>query len=64
MIIKILIIAALIGASLSYFLGGKSKESALDGAAGGILVSTYVILQILVVGAIAMMGIWLIQKIF
>jgi hypothetical protein len=64
MIFKILIIAALIGASLSYFLNGKSKDSALEGAAGGILISTYVILQVLVLGTIALLGIWLIQKIF
>ncbi len=63
-VIKILIIAALIGGAIAYFAGNRSKEDAAAGAAVGAMYAGGCIIQLLIYGFIAMIGIWLFAKVF
>jgi hypothetical protein len=62
-IIQILILAALIGGSLSFFLGRRTKDDAMTGAAGGILVAAAFMVRVLSFGIMALFGIWFLSKI-
>lgn len=62
-IIQILVLAALLGASITFLLGRRTKEDAMTGAAGGILVAAALIVRILAFGIMALFGIWFLAKI-
>jgi hypothetical protein len=64
MLIKIIVIAALIGGAVAYFSGNKSKEDAAAGAAVGAMYAGGCIIQLLIYGFIAMVGIWLFSAVF
>ena len=63
-LIKFLILFALVGAALGYLFNGRTSDSAKQGAAGGIVLATIGLFQVLCFGALAIAGIWLIAKIF
>ena len=63
-LIKIVVVAALIGGAIAYFAGNKSKEDAAVGAAAGAMYAGGCIIQLLIYGFIALVGIWLFSKVF
>jgi hypothetical protein len=63
-LIKFLLLFALLGAALGYLLNGRTSDSAKQGAAGGIVLATIGLFQLLCFGALAIAGVWLITRIF
>lgn len=64
MLLQILLIAAIIGAALAYFFGGGTKKDVARGAAGGVLVTLGLLLQLLLFGVLSLVGIWLVRHLF
>lgn len=63
MLIKIFLIAAIIGASMAYFFGNRTKEDAATGAAGAVLVIATFLIQLFFFGLMSIAGIWLVGHI-
>lgn len=62
-ILIILAVAAGIGGLIALFSGGK-KEDVAAGAAAGAMLTGSCLFQLLIAGAMALAGIWLLSKIF
>jgi hypothetical protein len=62
-LIKFLLLFALLGATFGYLCNGKTKQSAGDGAASGILLALFGLLQLFLIGILALAGIWLVSRI-
>ena len=63
MLLKILLIAAIVGASMAFIFGNRTKEDAATGAAGGVLVTLTFIVQLFFFGIMSIAGIWLVSHI-
>lgn len=63
MLLKILLISALIGSAMAIFFGKSTKENAVKGAAGGVLVALSFLIQLFFFGLLSIAGIWVVSKI-
>jgi hypothetical protein len=63
MILNIIIIAAIIGATMAFLFGDRTKESAATGAASGIFITLSFLLQLFLFGLLSIAGIWLVTRI-
>lgn len=62
-IIQIILVVAVIGAVIGFFVGGK-KEDAAAGAAAGALGATGCIFQLILYAIPVLIGLWLLGLIF
>jgi hypothetical protein len=63
MFLKILLVAAIVGASMAFFFGNRTKEDAATGAAGGVMVAFSFLVQLFFFGIMSIAGIWLVSRI-
>lgn len=63
MILKILLIAAIVGASMAFFFGNRTKEDAATGAASGVVLVFSFLVQLFFFGLMSIAGIWLVSRI-
>jgi hypothetical protein len=63
MLLKILLIAAIIGGSMAFVFGNRTKEDAATGAAGGVLVALSFIIQLIFFGIMSIAGIWMVSHV-
>ncbi len=63
-LLKFLLIFAIFGAALGFLFNGRSSDSAKQGAAGGVLLAAFGLLQLFCFGILAIAGIWLVTRIF
>jgi len=61
---KVLFLFALCGGVFAFFLKGRTKEAFGGGFLGGIALGFLTIFQFIVFGFMALIGIWLIARIF
>ena len=63
-ILTIIVVVALIGGAIGFFSSGGKTQDAAAGAVGGAMMAGGCIFQLLIAGAMALAGLWLLSLIF
>lgn len=63
-LLKFLALFALIGGVLAFLVNGRSKEAFKTGAISGIAFGFITAVQLILIGLIALLGIWFLTKVF